>query len=78
MILDQVAALQMFLTGKPANAASIYKARADFELIKKRFTKKRNQNILYATNVNIKEMLQKSILVEYYLKWKKTYSKLVK
>lgn len=76
-LLDYVAAFQLFITGKPKNAASVLKARKDFLKMQSNFVEKRNQNILYATRTNCDEMLQKSIIVEYYLKNNRTFSKIV-
>jgi len=41
------------------------------------FEEKRKQNILYATSDNKQNILQKSIVLEYYLKGKKTYQEIM-
>lgn len=76
-ILDYIAAVQLYVTGKPTNAASVLKARKDFKMMQPDFVEKRNENILYATRTNCDEMLKKSIVVEYYLKNNKTFSQIV-
>ena len=76
-IFDYVAALQLFMTGKPKNAGSVFKARRDFKKMQPDFQEKRNQNILFSTNDNVSSIFQKSIIIEYYLKGKKTFSMLV-
>jgi len=76
-VLDYIAAAQLYLTGKPKNAASVLKARKDFKIMQPDFVEKRNENILYATQTNCNEMLNKSIVVEYYLKNNKTFSQII-
>jgi GT2 family glycosyltransferase len=76
-ILDYIAAIQLYTTGKPKNAAAVIKARNDFKVMQSDFVEKRNENILYATRTNCDEMIKKSIIVEYYLKNNKKFSKIV-
>ncbi len=76
-ILDYIAAIQLFITGKPKNAASVFKARKDFKLMQADFVEKRNENILYATRTYCDEMLAKSIIFEYYFKNNRKYSSIV-
>lgn len=75
---DYAAAFQLFITGKPRNAWSVFKARSDYKKMLPLFVEKRNDNILYATNDNKSDILQKSIVVEYYFKGKKTFNALMK
>ncbi len=75
---DYAAAFQLFITGKPKNAMSVIKARKDFKLMVANFEEKRKENVLYATNENESDILQKSIVFEYYFKKRKTYSDLYK
>jgi len=72
-VFDYAAAFQLFITGKPKNAISVFKARRDYKNMQPAFEEKRKQNILYATSDNKQDILQKSIVLEYYLKGKKTY-----
>jgi len=72
-VFDYAAAFQLFITGKPKNAISVFKARRDYKNMQPVFEEKRKQNILYATSDNKQDILQKSIVLEYYLKGKKTY-----
>jgi len=76
-MLDYVAAFQLFITGKFQNAAAVLKARKDFKKMQPDYIQKRNDNILYATHTNCNEMIQKSIVVEYYLKNNKKFSNIV-
>ena len=73
---DYMAAFQFFITGQTANAKSVLKARRDFKKIQPLFEEKRKQNILFATSDNKTDILQKSIVLEYYLKGHKTYQSL--
>jgi GT2 family glycosyltransferase len=77
-IFDYSAAFQLFITGKPANARSVFEARNDFKKMRPDFEEKRKENILYATTDNESDIFQKSIVVEYYLKANKTYKSLFK
>jgi hypothetical protein len=78
MLFDYAAAFQLFVTGKPKNAKSVFKARRDFKKMLPGFVDKRIENLSSATRTDFPEMLRKSIVIEYYLKCNKTYSKLIK
>ncbi len=75
-IFDYAAALQFFITGKPQNAFSVFKARKDYKRMLPEFVEKRKENNLYSTTDNPTEILPKSIVLNYYLKGKKTFSSL--
>ena len=75
-IIDYIAFSQMMLTGKSRNAMSVIRARKDFKKLMPEFETKRNENILYATRTQCAEMLNKSIIVEYYFKWNRTFNHL--
>ena len=77
-VFDYSAAFQLFITGKRANALSVFKARADFKRMQPDFEEKRKENILYATSDCQNDILQKSIVWSYYLKGNKTYTSLIK
>jgi GT2 family glycosyltransferase len=74
-IFDYSAALQLFITGKPQNAFSVFKARKDYKKMLPNFVEKRKENILFSTIINHNEIFKKSIVVEYYIKQKKTFCK---
>ncbi len=78
MLFDYAAAFQLFVTGKPKNAKSVFKARRDFKKMLPGFVDKRIENLSSAKRTDFPEMLRKSIVIEYYLKGNKTYSKLIK
>ena len=78
MLFDYAAAFQLFVTGKPQNAKSVLEARKDFKKMLPGFVDKRIENLSLATRTDFPEMLRKSIVIEYYLKGNKTYSKLIK
>ena len=75
-VLDYVAFFQMLITGKPRNAMSVIRARRDFIKLLPEFENKRNENILFATRTQCSEMLQKSIIIEYYFRRNKTFNHL--
>ena len=77
-IIDYMAAIQLFVTGKPKNAFSVFKARRDFKKMRPDFKEKRKQNIFYSIIDITSSISQKSIILEYYLKRKKTFSELMK
>jgi len=77
-IFDCVAALQLFISGKPKNASGVFKARRDFKKMLPDFVTKRKENMLNSTNDMTTSIFQKSIILEYYLKGKKTFSELMK
>ena len=76
LVFDYAAAIQFFISGEPKNAMSVFKARRDYKQIRPDFDEKRKQNILYSTTESPSDILQKSIVLEYYLKGKKTYHSL--
>lgn len=73
-VLDYVAFLQLFLTGKRQNALSILEARRDFKNLLPQFLEKRNENLLYATQVDCNGMLPESIIFQYFIARKKRYT----
>lgn len=73
---DYSAAFQFVLTGKFQNAKSVFRARSDYKKMLPDFLEKRNENILYSTNLNIAEIYLDSIVFSYFLKNKKTYNSL--
>lgn len=75
-IFDYSAAFQFILTGKFQNAKSIFRARSDYKKMLPDFFEKRNENILYSTNLNIAEIYLDSIVFSYFLKNKRTYNSL--
>lgn len=75
--LDYIAAVQLYVTGKPKNAAAVLKARKDFKTMQPDFLEKRNENVLYATRTHCAEMISKSIILEYYFKKNKKFSEIV-
>jgi len=76
LFFDYSAALQFVVTGRIQNAKSIFRARSDYKKMLPDFLEKRNENILYSTNLNIAEIYLDSIVLKYFLQNKKTYSSL--
>ena len=75
-LFDYAAAFQLFITGKPKNAMSIFKARRDYKKMRPDFEEKRNQNLILSTTDTTTDIYQKSIVLGYFLKGKKTYNSL--
>jgi len=75
-LFDYAAAFQLFITGKPKNALSIFKARRDYKKMQPDFEEKRNQNLILSTTDATTNIYQKSIVLDYFLKGKKTYNSL--
>lgn len=76
LFFDYLAALQLFLTGKKENALAVFNARRDFLKMKPNFDLKRKENILFATCSACRNILDRSIVFDYYLRSKKTFNKL--
>lgn len=74
--LDALASLQFLATGQWGSFCAVWRARREFRRIKSDFLADRERN-LSATVLNpIPEMLQHSILWQYYVKGHKTFSQL--
>jgi GT2 family glycosyltransferase len=73
-VFDYVAAIQLFLSGKTANAKSVFTARRDFKRMLPDFEAKRKENLLHSVTNNESDIYQESIVLNYYLKGKKTFS----
>ncbi|MEA4983506.1 MAG: glycosyltransferase family 2 protein [Paludibacter sp.] len=74
--LDYLAALQLFVTGKPKNAQAVFKARLDFSKMLPAFKMKRKENLEKTIQTNIPEITSKSIILNYYFLGKKRFSDL--
>lgn len=72
--LDYVAAFQLIVTGKPRNGLAVFTARRDFIRMKKNFSEKRKTNLSSTRIQMIPQILNKSIIFNYYLKGIKKYS----
>ena len=74
--LDYLAAIHLLLTGRWKNARMVIKARRDYKKLRSEYAAKRADNQRAAISQSIPEMLQQSIIFQYYLKGKKKYSDL--
>jgi len=74
--LDYIAALQLFVTGKPANAAAVLRARRDFSKMKHQFKNSRRENLSKSKITFIPEIHKISIILNYYFLSKKKYAEL--
>ncbi len=77
-IFDYSAAFQLLITARPKNALSVIKARKDYKKMLVNFGVKRQENLDSAVYKYPTEILQKSIVLNFYLKGKKTYNLLIK
>ncbi len=74
--LDYIAAFQLFITGKPKNAWAVFRARIAYQKMRPKFKQKRLNNLQASTHDAIPEIIDKSIILNYYLKGKKKFSEL--
>lgn len=73
--LDYLSALHMFLTGRFRNAFQIFKARHDYKRMRPKYLSKRRENLqLSIAPPPLPGMLQGSLLFQFYLRGKHTYS----
>jgi GT2 family glycosyltransferase len=69
--MDYLAAFQLFVTGKPHNAAAVFRARRDYSKMKKNYAVTKGIH-----NESIPEIYKGSIIFNYYLRGKKRHSDL--
>lgn len=74
--LDNLAALHLLLQGRLQNARAVLDARTDFRKVVNKFNDKRNENILKSNTSIDKEIVQSSIIFEYYIKGNKKFSQI--
>jgi hypothetical protein len=76
-LLDWVAALQFLVKGDPQNMKAIFKAHKEFKLLKLQYATIRQQIQANRKQVlSLPEVVNHSILWQYYVKGNKTYSQL--
>ena len=73
-ILDYLAAIQLFVSGKPQNAMSVLKARNAFHNVKSKYKAIRIENRSFTTVENHVQMFNKSIVAQFYLYKKRCFS----
>ncbi len=73
-LLDYVAALQYLLTLQPANATAVLKARRAYHRMKPDYEAKRRDNMAKTVTERIEERTDGSLIVQYYLFGRKTFS----
>jgi hypothetical protein len=74
--LDYLAALQFFLKGDPRNCSEVFKARRAFHKMRPDFDKDRRHIQQLRKNERVPERVEFSLLWQYYVKGKKTFSAL--
>jgi len=77
LFLDYLAALHLLMKGKIANAKAVLSAYKEFRKIKDSYNEARIENMKKATRQNISTIYNKSIVVGFYFKGKKLFSKLL-
>lgn len=75
-LLDLVAAIHLLLSGKSANALSVLKAQRDFLRMRKEFAERRKDNLQRTVATDLQGRYKGSILFDYYIKGRKTFSSL--
>lgn len=75
-VLDYLAAINFLLKGERANAAAVLQARKEYNRIKADFAGQRALNLSLTTTRKIPQRIQKSILVQFYLRGRKSFGKL--
>jgi len=68
-LMDYLAALQLFVTGKPQNAAAVFRARRDYNAMKRKYLVNIDED-----NQEITEIYKKGIIFNYYILGKKRFS----
>jgi GT2 family glycosyltransferase len=75
--LDYLAAFVFILGGHFKNASAVYRARKEFNTLKKTYAPIRKENLDKTIIENIPEMLPKSLVLSFYLKGKHTFKQLI-
>jgi GT2 family glycosyltransferase len=75
-LLDAIAAARFFMTGQPANAAAVFRARRDFCRLKKEYLPVRTENMQKTVVPEIPEIRKKSLLYSFYIERKQKFSRL--
>jgi len=74
--LDYVAALKFLVTGQMAHARAVMQARREYKAIRADFETSRQENLQKTILADIPERTRQSILVQRYLKGKRTFAQL--
>jgi len=78
LVLDYVAAVQFTLTGKYTNAKKVIRAHKDFYNNRKIYRQARQENLNKRTVEVVGTIYSKSILADYYLRFRRVFSRLRK
>lgn len=76
MLLDYVAALHFLLQGQAANAWAVVRARWAFWKLRSSLKSVRAENLRHTTLSQIPERMHHSLLIQFYLKGRKSFSQL--
>ena len=72
--LDYIAATKFLLCGHFPNAKAVYEARKAFFEMKPEYAEKRKENLAKTTLGTIPELMQRSLIVVFYLKGKRRFT----
>ncbi len=72
--LDYLSAAQMLFSGQFKNMQAVLKARSDFRKMKKDYLEIRKKNLSLVTETTFKDMTAKSLIFNYYVLGKRTFS----
>ena len=75
--LDGLASLQFLLKGQWGSFCAVWRARRDFRRLRSDFEKDRSENLRLATLSPVPEQTTFSLLWQYYVRGKKTFSQLI-
>jgi GT2 family glycosyltransferase len=78
MVLDGIAAFRFLAEGKPSYFVAVFKAHFSFYSNLRLMLKKRKEEKKHVGSINLKGLYKKSILLEYFLRKKKTFHELEK
>jgi hypothetical protein len=76
--LDYLAALKFLLSGHPANAAAVCKARKEFRRLVPVYQPIREENLRKTTVHPVPGLMRKSLIAAFYLKGKRTFNALAR
>ena len=74
--LDYIAAAKFLLSGHVRNAKAVYDARKAFYRMKPEYAARRKENLTKTTLADIPELMRRSLILSFYLKWEKTFTQL--
>ena len=74
--LDYLSAFVFLLKGEVGNFKAVFKARSEYSKMKRRFAEKRAENLKQTVNPTIKEIYNRSLIFDFYLRKRHFFSTL--